>query len=71
MIDLISQIIQQVDLLKSKEPSEDEEMEDEQDGSLPDENLLKSLESLKTKKPEVPQPEPSGLSNEQLEQLIL
>ena len=54
MIDLVNQIIQQVELIKSSNSGdEDEEMEDE--GSNPSENLLKGLEGLKNtnKKPEM------------------
>ena len=54
MIDLVNQIIQQVELIKSSNSGdEDEEMEDE--GSNPSENLLKGLEGLKNtnKKPEL------------------
>lgn len=49
MIDLITQIIQQIYLLKNKDDPEDEEMEgDEQpEPIVQDENLLKSFENLK------------------------
>lgn len=72
MIDLVNQIIQQVELIKSSNSGdEDEEMEDE--GSNPSENLLKGLEGLKNtnKKPELIEIKQPNVSNQQLEQEIL